>query len=523
FENGTFRARSGKLGDVVHSSPEYHNGVVYVGANDGMLHAFDAETGEEKFAYIPKIVIDKGTLPDLASTDYSHQFYVDNSPYVRKISSDETLLVGGLRKGGKGYFCLDVTDPDSINEASAANLVRWEYSAGTDDDLGYSYSRAYIVKTKVDLNSNGLADDWIAIFGNGYDSENEEAVLYVLNAKTGAVLKKFYTGATGCNGMSSPTITDVNADGYADYVYAGDLHGNLWKFDLGDSNNDDIYSVSDWEIAYEDTAGDPRPLINVNHDSGGQPITVEPAVMRMSCEAGQKGYFVVFGTGQYIGMNDFEDDNQQSFYGIWDWQEAWPQESQKDKYLGEFTATEDDPTLSNAPDSADSLTLLEQSASADGSGWRTFTNNSISYFKPEGGDVDNEPDHAGWYFNLLDQRARVIRDPSIYSGSRGDVGIVDFISSIPSESPCDAGGSSWLYRVSACSGARSSSAQFDTTGDQRVDGQDNADKSGKSFEEMIYSPTSIGSIDYITGSTGDIKEEPTSEQPEGMSYWRVIQ
>ncbi|MBA2880642.1 Tfp pilus tip-associated adhesin PilY1 [Desulfosalsimonas propionicica] len=522
---GTYRTRASKLGDVVHSSPEYYNGVVYVGANNGMLHVFDAETGEEKFAYIPKILIDKGSLPGLASTDYSHQFYVDGAPFVRKISDTTTLLVGGLRKGGKGYFGLNVSDSDAISEVSAADLVKWEYAADSngdgvvdDSDLGYSYSSGYIVKTR--------AAGWVVIFGNGYGSENESAVLYILDVddETGALLSvtKIDTGAVGCNGLSSPAITDVNSDGYADYVYAGDLKGNLWKFDLTDTNGDDLYEISDWKIAYG-TETNPEPLIKVSNDSGGQPITVEPDVMRMGCEPGQEGYFVVFGTGQYIAMTDFENTDQQSFYGVWDWQDAWPEDEQASRYLGEFTATAANPVLSNAPDNADSLTLLEQTASAAGSDWRMFSDNSISYFTPTEGDIDSETDHAGWYFNLLDERARVIRDPSLRSGSARDSGIVNFISSIPSESPCDAGGYSWLYRVSACSGGRSNNPQFDTTGDNKVNKDDDAEKSGKSFDQMIYTPTSIGDMDYLTDSTGDIQEEASSERPEGMVYWRILQ
>ncbi|MFP4445181.1 MAG: PilC/PilY family type IV pilus protein [Desulfosudaceae bacterium] len=505
---GSYRVRSSKLGDVVHSAPHLFDGVIYIGANDGMMHAFDAETGEELFAYVPKIVLDAGNLPDYADPGYSHKFYVDNTLHGRKTDS-ASLVVGGLRQGGKGYFCLDVSglsDPP-VEEEDASDAVKWEYAADNDDDLGYSYSQAFIAKTK--------AEEWVVIFGNGYGSVNEEAVLYVLDADDGTVIKKFHTGAAGCNGLSTPAVADVNADGYIEYVYAGDLQGNLWKFSLtGDS-------VSDWGFAYSD-GGTAKPLIRVKNDAGGQPITVQPDVTKMDCNAGQDGFFVVFGTGQYIGTTDFDDTSQQSFYGVWDWQDNWPEEERADKYLGEFTATESDPVLTNAPDAADNLTLLEQTASDAGDEWREFTDNSIDYFVPPDGDADMETDHAGWYFNLNDERARVIRDPDIQGGTGEDVGIVTFISSIHSESPCAAGGDSWLYRVSLCTGGKTDRAQFDTNEDQEINADDDARKGGKSFDQMLYTPIQLEDRLYLNDSTGNINTVQTPYSGEGILYWRWI-
>jgi len=504
---GSYRVRSGKLGDVVHSAPYLFDGVIYIGANDGMMHAFDAETGDELFAYVPKIVIDAGDLPDYADPGYSHKFYVDNTPYGRQTDT-ASLVVGGLRKGGKGYYCLDVSElSDTPEESDAGSVVKWEYTADSDDDLGYSYSRAFIAKTK--------AEGWVVVFGNGYGSVNEEAVLYVLDADNGTVIKKFYTGATGCNGLSTPAVADVDADGYVDYAYAGDLQGNLWKFSLkGDS-------VSDWGFAYSegDTA---KPLIRVKNGDGGQPITVQPDLTSMACDASQDGFFVVFGTGQYIGTTDFEDTTPQSFYGVWDWQDNWPEEQRADKYLGEFTATDSAPVLTNAPGDADELTLLEQTASDAGDWWREFSDNPIDYFVPPDGDDDTETDHAGWYFNLNDEGARVIRDPDIRAGTGDDVGIVTFISSIPSESPCAAGGDSWLYQSSLCSGGKTGGAQFDTNEDQEINAEDDASKGGKAFDQMLYTPIQLEDHLYINDSTGNINPVLIPYSGGGVLYWRLI-
>jgi type IV pilus assembly protein PilY1 len=242
---GAFRIRTHPLGDVVHSSPVYHkspgyaNGVVYIGANDGMLHAFDAADGHELFAYVPNLVY--GHLAELADPGYVHRFYVDSTPEVAKVTSSQHILVNGLGKGGKGYFALDVTNPAAMVPAN----VLWEYSAAGDDDLGFAYSRAYIVNTQ--------AAGKVVVFSNGYDSVNGSAVLYVLNVQTGALIKKFDTGVTGCNGLATPAVVDIDMDGKVDYAFAGDLKGNMWKFDLRGA------SVADWQFSYQDGA-DPHAL-----------------------------------------------------------------------------------------------------------------------------------------------------------------------------------------------------------------------------------------------------------------------
>jgi len=117
---GTFRATNGKLGDIVHSAPLFYDDVIYIGANDGMLHAFDAENGTELFSYVPNLIF--SDLKYLADPGYSHRFYVDSTPYVQNIGTveaPEVLLIEGLRKGGKGYFCLDVTTPHPESEITA--------------------------------------------------------------------------------------------------------------------------------------------------------------------------------------------------------------------------------------------------------------------------------------------------------------------------------------------------------------------------------------------------------------------
>ena len=146
---GTFRVRPA-LGDIVHSAPVHYGDYIYVGANDGMLHVFSAATGEEKFAYIPGIVFEN--LHYLAAPAYEHKYYVDNTLYIETVGST-TYLVGALGKGGRGIYCIDITDPDAISETNIPAI--WEYSAAThsDDDLGYTFSQVFLVKSNDTSNS----------------------------------------------------------------------------------------------------------------------------------------------------------------------------------------------------------------------------------------------------------------------------------------------------------------------------------------------------------------------------------
>ena len=186
---GIYRDRVYLLGDIVHSAPRYHNDVIYVGGNDGMLHVLDAANGDEIFAYIPNLVFTK--LPNLTDPAYIHEFFVDQTPYAADISTTQTLLVGGLGAGGRGYYCLDVSSSNiasikgavnsSSGETTLAGMVKWEYPKGSTplseiEDLGYSLSNAFIVNSTV---------GWVVIFGNGYNSVNGHAVFFVLDAVTG--------------------------------------------------------------------------------------------------------------------------------------------------------------------------------------------------------------------------------------------------------------------------------------------------------------------------------------------------
>lgn len=530
-ENGAV-VRDTLLADIVHSSPLYHNAVIFAGGNDGMLHAFDAANGTELFAYVPNLVF--ANLPQLTSPAYSHKFFVDLTPVAQDIGTTD-LLVGGLGKGGKGYYCLDVTDPDSVTtqatvelkEAALAGMVKWEYPnlatpAGDTADMGYSFSKAWIVKSQA---VDGLGDKkWVVIFGNGYNSTNESSVLFVLDALTGSLIKKIDTGIKPSNGLSTPAPVDVNGDSIVDYVYAGDLQGNMWKFDLTSS------TVANWSVAY-----DPQPLFRAMDGAATpnyQPITSKPDIM-LHCS--KPGYIVVFGTGKYLGTTDLSDTKTQSIYGIWDYGD----DADNNEYIGSFQRANAQ-KLSNLPNTA---SLLEQTIIFEGltgsspNALRVFSKNSplwdtVADATP--GQNPNPIKNAGWYVDLPDSKERVVQDLMIRGGK------VIVTSIIPqSNSPCTAGGESWLMEFDACTGGRLNSTQLDVNQDGMIDDSDmisipdpnnlgqfiTVPVTGIGYGTIIYPPAILGipgdeEIKYFSTAAGNIIMVRERGQGTGMLYWR---
>jgi type IV pilus assembly protein PilY1 len=443
-----------------------------------MLHVFDAVDGRELFAYVPNLVFEN--LKELTKPTYSHRFYVDQTPVTKDgvtIATDTqiTLLVGGLGKGGKGYYALDITDPSAItNETELAAKVLWEYPRTgygdpDADDLGYSYGRPSIVM------SND-SDRWLVIFSNGYNSPKGHAVLFIVDPADGSLIKKIDTGAGNCNGLSTPVAIDINADQKVDYVYAGDLKGNLWKFDL-------TGNISNWKVAFNES-GTPKPLFQAKDGINPQPITTKPDVM-YSCES--DGLMVVFGTGKYLGDSDFLDNSLQTIYGIWDYSDP----TDPSEYLGSFERGSV-PQLSNQPDP---VILLQQTQlagdyfapngkrlrilSANTPNWETTTleadgvsctpgaGEGITGCDPN--DVGENPDpihHAGWYFDLPVSGERVPNDLMIRNKNAVVIGF------IPENTPCGTGGDSFVMEMDACSGGRLNSPQFDINDDGKVDDND---------------------------------------------------
>jgi Tfp pilus tip-associated adhesin PilY1 len=331
-EGTTYRARNGVLGDILHSNlvyvgtPNANNDSdrVYVGANDGMLHAFNAKTGAEVFAYVPSTLF--STLSLLSKPDYnlSHRYFVDGGMAVENVTfSDGTMrkvLISGLGAGGQGYFALDITSGDASN---IARTLLWEVNDRSTaaaspaeqkfNELGFTYAAPSIVKV---AGTSGPRN--VVIIGNGYASTLPDgpvgsgtAYLMVLDVETGTMLRAINTGegsASDPNGLSSPRVIDVDADGIADFAYAGDLNGNLWRFDLRSK------TPSEWKVSF---SGEPL-FVAQNQQGQRQSITVQPTVAPHP----NGGAIVLFGTGRILEDEDIHDTSTsneiQSVYGVRD-------------------------------------------------------------------------------------------------------------------------------------------------------------------------------------------------------------
>lgn len=544
-KGGGFRDRDSILGDIVHSSPILYKNKLFVGANDGMFHCFDAATGEEIFAYVPGFLFKYSRLKSLADPDYIHKYFVDNTPFITELKNGKSMLVSGLGKGGKGYFALDISSVVDSSDSTSfiSSNVKWEYPDSTTPsdevkNMGYSFSQATILKT----NDESIGE--AVFFGNGYDSENGRAALFIVNTN-GDLLKMLDTkvggtGSSDCNGLSSPSYVDTNFDGKVDIVYAGDMQGNIWKFDVSDTD------YNNWTISYKNSSGDPKPLFQAKDASGNkQKITSKIAIAR-HCSANKKGYIVVFGTGSFNSVSDFDDSKIQSIYGIWDWEEEWKSLKQQTgssidistKYYGAFESSGLKRTLSNISGNSYfstppvELTLIEQSVkslSSNGN-WELTSDYSINWFSPKDyhrvkndGKSYGGGAHVGWYINLVKSGERVVADPTIRGGN------VIIVTLDPSRSPCQTGGNSYLRILNVCNGG-SPGIIFDTDDDGSFDDENLNQIPGLSgppnvlkLDDIYYRPAILSNDPFDLLYLGN--KNPTKIQAEDMGfiYWKIAE
>ncbi len=563
-----FRARTTLLGDIVHSSPVFENDMVYVGANDGMLHAFQITStggvisGVEKFAYVPSFMYQN--LENLTQTPLEHKYFVDLTPTVVSgyellddNDADQTILVGGLGKGGKGYFALDVTDPANVDKSK----VLWEFpdddTSAHESDMGYSFSRPVVVRT----NSNNSDEAWVVITGNGYDSTNGKAVLFILNPQTGGVTSKLATNDETGNGLSTPVAVDVNYDRKVDFVYAGDLKGNMWKFDLtGDT-------AAQWSVAYHNGTAN-QPLFTAKGPGGdAQPITTKPEVMfhPQEYQLRKHGLMVLFGTGKLLGESDFSDNRTQTVYGIWDYGDRawWPGEwgnysrDDDDEFIGEFNR----PNLSNPDFAGKNITLLEQTAtpytvnvslasgqlvewdirvmSANEPNWHTAEDSDTGsppslpdIAQIEGGEI---PSHAGWFWDLPLSGERVISDVLLRDGR---LVVIPFT---PDQNRCSDGGSSFLMEIDSVTGGHSGQIIFDINEDGVIDFRDmvtiGVDAEGHPIRVIPDGLKLAGNVNppaililnkeievkYLSSSTGAVHTVKEKAVRLGVTYWKELE
>lgn len=464
---GQLRDRDSLLGDIVNSSPMYvkDSDTIFVGANDGMLHAFNAQTGAERFAYLPGGV-NMADLATLSDPQYSHKYFVDGPVSVSTLTQTpgHNYLVGALGRGGKGVFGLDVTNPGSFSASS----VLWENTTGAN--MGYVLGEPLIVT----LNDAGHTK--AVIVGNGINSASGHAALFVYNLATGALIQEIDTLAGGDNGLSAPRGWDDNGDGTVDYVYAGDLNGNLWKFN---------FTGATASIALGGA-----PLFTA---ASGQPITAGLALARDPA-TGKRWVFA--GTGKFMENGDVSDYTVQSMYGI----------------IDDAVAA----TLHRSDLQQRNITVT---ATQNGTAMRGFEAN---------GPLDTAK--RGWYVDLDKPTVageRIVSRPQI----RGSVLITASIIP-PTNNSCEAGGSGYINAIDAFSGTSTGAPYFDANRDGRVDGSDQLGSGNDQVPVgsidlgvgMPTLPTIIDKLLIVGGSTGgraSITVNPQGGAAQRMS-WREI-
>ncbi|MDH4289746.1 MAG: PilC/PilY family type IV pilus protein, partial [Aquincola sp.] len=424
-----YRLRQHILGDIVGGAPVYvrkppfqytengyaafasanatRTGVVYVAANDGMLHAFDGNTGQEKWAYVPSMVMDR--MYRLADNGYAtrHQFLVNGAPVVGDIwvpgspGAWKTILVGGLGAGGRGYYALDITNPDSPQ-------VLWEFtndSLGGNSNLGLTFGNPVITKR-----TDGT---WVVAFTSGYNNVipgDGNGRLFVVNANTGqrlvAIATETSLGVPAGTALTPSGLGKLNAwvestiDNTARRFYAGDLLGNVWRFDIDGLVQPNNAAL---RLAY----------LRGGSPATAQPITTQPALGLVDF-AGSTYPVVYVATGRLLGLSDLSSTAVQTVYAIKD-------------------------PLTNTPlgDAHASSSMVAQTLSEAGPNLpRTVTNNAVDWSTKN-----------GWYVDLIGSGERVNIDMQVIFQT------LSVASNTPNNDACTAGGSSYLYSFNISTGS----------------------------------------------------------------------
>lgn len=464
-----FRPREAVLGDIVSSTPVfirnnsnfgYQNlpagtagladyaaymtaksnrteGVLFIGANDGMVHGFREGTGAETFAYVPQAVL--GNMHLLASKTYPHRFYVDG-PMTESdafISAPNELLPGNSTRwtnlvlgtagaGARSVFALDTTWP----LAMSAKSVLWEINQTTTDmdDMGYVMSQV-----ETGITASG---DWVAIFGNGPYGSSGRAYLFIVDLATGQLVQKIATDTATGNGLGGVRLVR-NAAGMITGAYSGDLKGNVWRFDLSASNKTSWPTAGQLLFTAKDAA-------NV-----AQPITAAPGIVPRT---DKPGYMVLVGTGKLYDSNDQSSTQTQAAYGLWD-----------KAVFG--SATPAFSTITSKTNLVSVSVTGSTVAATSTSGEATTFYNTVS-----SRGIDWDSTDRGWYINYeltAGQRTIFSVEPV------QQVVRIDTIAPRLAQLSCSAGTSlGFNYIVSPLSGTCRTQSTFDTNGDGAINSDD---------------------------------------------------
>lgn len=555
----SFRDRDSLLADIIHSNPLYvgapdrfyaddfesaaystfkttyqnRDAVIYTGANDGMLHGFNASTGAEVLAYIPGTRDIYEKMASFAQNTYNHQYFVDGSPSEGDVFVNgawQSMLAGTLGNGGQSIFALDITNPAAFTEANANDIYMFEFSDEDDADLGYTSGPITIAKVK-----HGSGSKWALIFGNGYNntqadgyaSTTGKAYLYILFIEsgldgtwsTGDYIKIAVGDAdvTTPNGLASPYGIDIDGDYIIDYIYAGDLKGNLWKFDVTSSTS------STWASAVTKLYQTPSSNLQITSQ-----VIVGPHSTGLS-----NGVMVYFGTGQYLENtdNDPTGATTQRFYGLWDKLDGTiPTDS---TLLQQSITTEVSVDIDTDGDDVNDTTY----------DYRNVSDYAINWEAPS--EAGDSAQHLGWYMDLMVSGASSnLGERQVFQAILRNSNVI-FTTLLPSQSACDFGGDSWIMEVSADSGGRPDETIFDVNDDGEFstadyilvpdidgDGEDDYVPASGQKSQVGITPTPAvftttdkdTEVKVLSGSTGldSILENPGTG-PAGRQNWRQLQ
>lgn len=429
-------------GDLVCEAnpPARRPGVLYMAANDGMLHALDGDTGIERFAYVPRT-----TMPEmwrLADQNYAtrHRYFVDGSPVSMDISNAsgqwKTIMVGGYRSGAAGYYALDVTDP-------TAPKVLWEVCNNSTlcnnaiPDMGLSFGNP--VLTRMPENHPSLAGRWVVLVTSGYNnvptvnsqptavttaSGSGKGFLYVLDPLTGALLKTYATNEGSTTdpinmGKLSTFAPNFYFDATSKVAYSGDLKGNIWRFDLAVEPN---ATTAVRKIATLNNAGKAQP-ISTKMEIGLLPNRLEP--------------ILYIATGQYVSIDDLGDNSTQSLYAI------------RDPYFGAPTSGVGVPANNfyGNPRTYATKPFVKQTIT-DVTVTQSGITNTIRQISQNDVDWDTK---SGWYIDFPDTGERVSLDPVLVLGT---LAVSTNVVSSNTADACEVGGYSWLYQFDYTKGTR---------------------------------------------------------------------
>lgn len=438
--------RVNRLGDIVSAAPVYvgppaynftapsggetyaayktrvssRAGALYIAANDGFLHGFRGTDGYELFAYTPRQV-----MPDLYKLgdkrfSTNHRYYVDGTPVSMDVYDTDagrwrTLLVGGLNNGGSGYYALDITDPTNPQALWEVCRDSTRCPTGTISTMGKSYGNPVITRLP---SGTANAGKWVVLLSSGYNNSTGEGYLYVLDAITGAVLDTYANGsgsADSPSGMSkiSTYAPNFSNDGVSQLAYAGDLNGNIWRFDLSKISSD---------------ADAVKKIVQLKDESDNpQPVTTK---MEVGTAPGHSSWPVLFvGTGRYLSSTDFTDTQQQSIYAL------------KDPFNSGMASTY---------------------SSSRGSGWveqqvvdKTVGVSTVrSINTPQSVNWTNK---NGWVIDLPDTGERVALDLQL---NLGTLLVASNVVTGSTTAACQVGGYSWLYQLNYATGSYVPTAQY---------------------------------------------------------------